>query len=92
MQFLSQDDDADSRGFRTILVTEATHPYLAAWWPPGHIIGWEESHIHQVFDLCDCIGRDVMPSPSFGEGVGNQAVLEAAARSTRSGQWEAVPG
>lgn len=92
LQFLSQEDHPDSRGFRTILATEPTHPYLSAWWPPGHIIGWEESHIHQVYDLCDSIGRDVMPSPSFADGVRNQAVLEAAARSALSGQWEKIPG
>ena len=91
LQFLSQEDDADSRGFRNIMVTEPTHPYVAAWWPPGHVLGWEASHINEVADLCDAIGRNVLPSPSFADGVKNQAVLEAAARSMESGKWEEVP-
>jgi len=91
LEFLSQEDDADWRGFRTILVSEPTHPYISAWWPPGHVIGWQEAHTNEVYDLCDCIGRDVMPSPSFADGVRNQAVLDSAARSIETAQWEKVP-
>src|SRR5215831_11035794 len=37
---LYAEEGADS-GFRTILATDSHHPYIAAWWPPGHIIGYE---------------------------------------------------
>ena len=35
LQYLEPGDPADEQGFRTILVTNATHPYIGAWWPPG---------------------------------------------------------
>ena len=35
-------------GFTRILVTEPTHPYLSAWWPPGHGLGYEHGFTHQV--------------------------------------------
>jgi hypothetical protein len=31
------------RGFRKILVTESVHPYLRAWWSPGHVIVYEHT-------------------------------------------------
>ena len=38
-------------GFRTILATDASHPYVAAWWPPGHILGYEHTFVHTVHDF-----------------------------------------
>ena len=45
----------DNPGFRTILVTEPTHPYVAAWWPPGHTLGYEHAFTHQVRDFVEAI-------------------------------------
>ena len=41
------------RASRKILVTEAQHPYVAAWWPAGHMLGYEHGFSHQVVDLVD---------------------------------------
>lgn len=89
--YLSKDDDPLENGFRTILVTEAGHPYIEAWWPPGHIIGWEHTHIHQIADFCDAIGKGENPSPGFDEGAKNQAILDTVFKSSQSHQWEEVP-
>jgi predicted dehydrogenase len=89
-----REDEAGLQGFRTINVTEGVHPYTGAWWPAGHIIGWEHTHVHVVKDLLDGIRTGVNPSPSFEDGFRNQAVLDAVSRSAESGQWEqpvAVP-
>ena len=43
-------------GFRRILVTEPTHPYVGAWWPPGHTLGYEHTFTHEVKDLVRAIG------------------------------------
>ena len=43
--------DPETAGFRRILVTEPTHPYAGAWWPPGHLLGYEHSFTHEVVDL-----------------------------------------
>ena len=83
-------EDGDEQGFKTILVTNPSHPYMAAWWPPGHMIGWEHSHVNQVYHLLDSIARDRMPEPSLYEGVKNQAVLEAMADSIKDGAWHDV--
>ncbi len=83
-----REDEAGLQGFRTVNVTEGVHPYTGAWWPAGHIIGWEHTHVHVVKDLLEGIRTGVNPAPSFEDGFRNQAVLDAVSRSAASGQWE----
>ncbi len=87
LQLYLKDDLVEHAGWRTINVTNGEHPYVSAWWPPGHILGWEESHIHQVADFLMAIEKDVSCNPDFSVGVQNQAVLEALAQSAENGQW-----
>jgi predicted dehydrogenase len=87
LQVLFDDDAADARGFRTVLVTEPTHPYLSAWWPAGHIIGWEHTFTHTIRDLLNGIAAGSAPGASFADGVRCQAVLDAVERSVGSKQW-----
>jgi predicted dehydrogenase len=83
-------DDAAAQGFRRILVTEPDHPWMSAWWPPGHIIGWEHTFTHQVHDLVHAIAGGADPSPGFGEGLQVQRVLAAVQQAAASSRWEAV--
>ena len=68
-------------------MTESTHPYVAAWWPPGHILGYEHTFTHEVLDFLRAVrdGRGV--APDFRDGVRCQAVLDAVLRSTETGGW-----
>jgi predicted dehydrogenase len=77
-------------GFRTILATDAQHPYVAAWWPPGHILGYEHSFTHTIRDFIHAIADGTPPQPSFLDGVKNQRVLDAIARSSETGRTVAV--
>ncbi|WP_123679905.1 Gfo/Idh/MocA family protein [Curtobacterium sp. PhB115] len=76
---------AGEQGFRRILVTEPEHPYAAAWWPTGHLIGYEHTFSHQVKDFVDAIVAGTDPSPSFEEGLHVQRVLDAVERSAADG-------
>src|SRR5437667_9945308 len=44
------DAEHDS-GFQSILVTEREHPFMEHWWPPGHILGWEHTFVHEMDHL-----------------------------------------
>jgi predicted dehydrogenase len=77
-------------GFRTILATDAAHPYMAAWWPPGHIIGYEHTFTHTVLDLIKAIAEQKLPRPNFEDGVRNQKVLAAIEKASASRRWEEV--
>lgn len=81
------DDPGDAGGFRTVMVTEPDHPYMQAWWPPGHIIGYEHTFTHTVRDLLDGISTGENPAPTFEDGYRCQAVLDAVERSFESGRW-----
>jgi predicted dehydrogenase len=83
-------DDGLAAGFRRILVTEPEHPYLAAWWPPGHGLGYEHAFSHQVADLVTAVSKSEQPQPSFEDGYQVQCVLDAVERSSDSQRWEPV--
>ncbi|QIY99492.1 Gfo/Idh/MocA family protein [Streptomyces sp. S1D4-11] len=68
-------------GFRRILVTEPDHPYLDAWWPPGHGLGYEHTFTHQARDLVRAIAAGRRPEPSFADGLRVQRVLAAVEES-----------
>jgi predicted dehydrogenase len=81
------DDPADVRGFRTILVTEPSHAFASAWWPPGHIIGYEHTFTHTISDFLDAMAEERTPEPSFEDGVRNQRVLAAIEDASRAKTW-----
>ena len=88
LQYYNREDEDHIQGFREIIVNEGTHPYMDHWWPPGHIIGWEHTFIHEVYDLLQAIaGADNNLHPDFDEGVKDQAVLEAVSISAENKSW-----
>ncbi len=92
-ELLIYDAREENAGFRTVLVTEPSHPYIAAWWPPGHTLGYEHAFTHQVRDFVDGIasGQDVRPT--FDDALGVQRVLAAVAQSAGEGaRWVDVTG
>lgn len=68
-------------GFRKILATDADQPYVAAWWPPGHIIGYEHTFTHEIYDFVKAIADNTNPTPSFADGLYVQQVLDAVEAS-----------
>ncbi len=92
LHFFDATEDARLGGFRRIVVTEAEHPYISAWWPPGHGLGYEHGFVHQVVDLVGAIAAGEQPAPSFAEGLAVQRVLEAVERSAAAQSiWTPVP-
>lgn len=77
LEFLDGTGPATEQGFRRILATEPEHPYVGAWWPQGHVIGWEHTFTHQLRDFLAAIDTGQAPSPSFEDGLQVQQVLDA---------------
>ncbi|WP_243758374.1 Gfo/Idh/MocA family protein [Actinotalea soli] len=85
-------DEARLAGFRRIVVTEPEHPYAAAWWPPGHGLGYEHGFTHQAVDLVRSLAAGEQPRPSFADGLVVQRVLDAVERSAAADSiWTTVP-
>ncbi|WP_329519760.1 Gfo/Idh/MocA family protein [Spirillospora sp. NBC_01491] len=83
-------EDAATAGFRRILVTEPVHEYAGAWWPPGHLLGYEHTFTHQFADLLTAIDAGTDPAPSFADGLQVQRVLAAVQDSAAGGAWTPV--
>lgn len=79
--YYSCDDPEGLQGFRLIQATEAVHPYISAWWPAGHVIGYEHTFVHEFYEFVQSIAHGRPASPDFGDGVKCSQVLEAVERS-----------
>jgi predicted dehydrogenase len=93
-ELLFHDHTADplTAGFTRVLATEPGHPYLSAWWPPGHVLGWDVTFSHQVADLVRAIADGTDIRPSFADGLQVQRVLAAVqASAADNSAWIPVP-
>lgn len=90
LEYFNRRDKEGQQGWKTILVTDPVHPYMKGWWPAGHIIGWQHTFVHQIYNLMNGIAEKKSPAPNFYDGLKCQAVLEAVEKSADSGQWVKV--
>ena len=90
LDFYNGADPEGRQGFRTILATDPSHPYMQAYWPPAHNLGYEHSTINTVYDFLDAVARRRVPSPNFEDGLKVNAVLDAVLVAARSKRWERV--
>jgi predicted dehydrogenase len=90
LRLYTADGAQELRGFRTVLVTEPTHPYIEAWWPPGHVIGWDATFVHQVRDFIDAVHNRTPAKPDFADGAYVQAVIESVQQSAHDNSWRPV--
>ncbi|MFF2848909.1 Gfo/Idh/MocA family protein [Streptomyces sp. NPDC058001] len=92
LSFHDHTEPGVSAGFRRILVTEPDHPYLDAWWPPGHGLGYEHTFVHQARDLVHAVAEGTAPEPSFADGLQVQRVLSAVEESAaKNSVYTSVP-
>jgi len=84
------DEQSETQGFRRIMVTQPEHAYIKNWWPAGHVIGWEHTFVHQIYEFFKAISEGYIPEPSFLDGLKCQEVVEAAAHADETHQWVAV--
>lgn len=84
---------SSAQGFRTVLVSEADHPFWEHWWPQGHIIGWEHTFVHELHHLLTAIRDDGDVAPhgaTLEDGYRAAEVCDAMLRSAEQGSRERV--
>jgi len=82
-------DGDRARGFKTVLVTDPDMPFASWWWPPGHVIGWEHTFVHEIHHLLTAIAEDSAVAPygaTFEDGYRAAEVCDAILRSAKSGE------
>jgi predicted dehydrogenase len=92
LQVFRADGDR-ARGFKTVLVSEADHPFWEHWWPPGHIIGWGDTFVHELHHMLRAIATDGDVAPygaTFEDGYRAAEICDAMLRSDESGSRETV--
>ncbi|WP_458188483.1 Gfo/Idh/MocA family protein [Haladaptatus sp. NG-WS-4] len=96
----------DDRGYETVLVTDESDPYIDHWWPPGHVIGWEHTFVHENYEFLSAVDDEASETPrdgggetdgagseyhpNFADGLAVQRVLDAIEKSDERGEWVAV--
>ncbi|WP_247728574.1 Gfo/Idh/MocA family protein [Halovivax limisalsi] len=78
---------ADDRGYETILVTDEDDPYLEHWWPPGHVLGWEHTFVHENAAFLAAVETGEPADPSFADGRAVQRAIAAIVESDERGEW-----
>jgi len=89
LEVFLDDHPPDLAGFRSVLVTQAEHPFYRYWWSPGHIIGWEHSFVHQAQHVLLAVaglGRVAPEGATFEDGYRAAVVTDAIAESAASGR------
>jgi predicted dehydrogenase len=77
----------DGRGYETVLVTDESDPYVDHWWPPGHVIGWEHTFVHENYEFLSAVADGGEFHPSFDDAYEVQRVLDAVERSDETAEW-----
>ena len=90
LQYYNAEDPEGYQGFRLIQATESIHPYMKAWWPVGHVIGYENTFVNEFYDFFESISNDRPCSPDFYDGMKCSQIIEAVDLSISENSWVEV--
>lgn len=82
LEFLDATEPGREQGYRKILATENDHPYESAWWPSGHIVGYENTFVNAFSDFLNSVSQNKPIEPNFDDGVKIIRALETIQRSS----------
>jgi len=93
LEYYDATADRAVQGWTTIIATHGgDHPYVDAWWPDAHGLGYEHGFINQAYDILRVLAgkKPIIPIPDFAEAYQTQRVLDAALLSARKKRWVKV--
>jgi len=83
LMYYSAEDEYGNRGFKLLHATEGCHPYMNAWWGTAHVIGYEHTFVHEMYEFVNSVADDKPTSPSFYDGMKCSQIMEAVELSTQ---------
>ena len=88
-------EDPVTSGWRRIVATSPHHPWVRAWWPDAHLLGYEHGFVNTAADLLAALAgqEPEVPLADFADAYETQRVLAAAqlaARERRAVRLEEV--
>jgi predicted dehydrogenase len=90
LAYFDHRDDGQVRGWRSIHVTDGSHPYMGKWWVPGLTIGYEHTFVHQLADFLEGVAEGKPTGPTFRDALATQYVCDAVLKSAKTRRWEKV--
>lgn len=87
LMYFNAEDEEGLQGYRTIQVSEGVHPYWSHWWPAGHVIGYEHTFVHELYEFIQCIANDKEATPDFVDGEKCSQIIEAVEKSIEERSW-----
>jgi len=87
LEYYDATADRGVQGWTTVMCTHAPdHPYVGAWWPDAHIIGYEHGFTNQAYDILQVLAgrKPTVPLPDFADAYQTQRVLEAVMISAKT--------
>jgi predicted dehydrogenase len=90
LEYYDATADRATQGWTTILCTHAPdHPYVEAWWPDAHILGYEHGFANMAYDIVQMLAgkKPVVPMPDFQDAYETQRVLEASLIAAKEKSW-----
>ncbi len=91
LRYYSLGDQPDAQGFHEIIACSlGKHPYADNWWFDGHLLGYEHSFTHTVYDWLQALASGSPTHPDFHDGLQNQRILDTALWASESRRWEIV--
>ncbi|MEI8350796.1 MAG: Gfo/Idh/MocA family oxidoreductase [bacterium] len=90
LQYFNAEDEPGTQGFRLIQASEGRHPYMKAWWPTGHVIGYDTTFVHELYEFVEAISHNKPACPDFNDGVACCQILEAVELSIERKSWVKV--
>ncbi len=87
LEYFNNEEDKQLQGFRTISVTEGSHDFIHAWWPPGHVIGYEHTFTHEFSEFAQSIINKKPAIPDFYDGYMCNVILDSVEQSVSERTW-----
>lgn len=88
--YYNAEDEEGYKGFRLIQASEGIHPYMQSWWPAGHVIGYENTFVHEFYEFFQSISLGHNAKPDFYDGMKCCQVLDAVELSIKENCWVSV--
>ena len=80
-------EDAQTQGFRLIQASDECHSYAGDFWPVGHVLGYENTFVAQMYEFAKAIANDYKAAPGFDAGVKVAQIMDAVDLSIERRAW-----
>ena len=90
LEFFDHSDDPNTRGWRSVHITDSDMPYMDKWWVPGLCIGYEHTFVHHVADFLASLDSGEPCAPTFRDALETAQVCDAVLASAKERAWKDV--